>query len=75
MGSVLRDFFLSHPTLGTCLNGFVDGSDTIAGFRGIPYASLEKRWTRSKAGPRLDDALDAREFGWDTIHGVKQRLG
>jgi hypothetical protein len=54
---------LLHPTLGTRLNGVLDPSGMVEGYRGIPFASVEKRWTRSQPVVSLGAEFDARDFG------------
>lgn len=54
---------LAHPTLESRLTGVLDETRTVAGYRGIPYASVEKRWARSKPYTELGAEFDARKFG------------
>jgi hypothetical protein len=54
---------LLHPTLNTRLTGVSNPSGTVEGYRGIPFARVEKRWTRSKPVLTLGTEFDARDFG------------
>jgi len=51
------------PSLNATLVGELDKSSNIALFRGIPYASLNKRWTHSETRHSLDGTFDATKFG------------
>lgn len=53
---------LDAPSLGARLTGLE--SDGITHFRGVPYASVARRWTHSRALGSLDTAtFDATAFG------------
>ena len=51
------------PTLKAKLIGELDQDAGLACFRGIPYASVEKRWTQSCTIHFLESPFDATEFG------------
>lgn len=50
------------PSLQSNVIGVVENND-IANFRGIPYASVEKRWTHSQTKHTLPQNFDATTFG------------
>ena len=54
---------LTHDTLGGKLTGTVDDSGTVVRYRGLHYATVEKRWTRSKLLDTLEGDIDATKFG------------
>ncbi|KAJ5683270.1 hypothetical protein N7462_006435 [Penicillium macrosclerotiorum] len=54
---------LKAPSLGAELIGTVDKDNDIALFRGIPYATLIKRWTHSQTKDSLDSVFDATRLG------------
>jgi carboxylesterase type B len=55
---------LSAPSLGGELTGLVDKESDVALFRGIPFATLSKRWTHSEAQHTLGSGVfDATRFG------------
>lgn len=49
------------PSLNASITGEVE--EGIACFRGIPYASLTKRWTHSTTKHSLDSPFDATKYG------------
>ena len=49
------------PSLGSAIVGEFD--DGFAYFRGIPYATVEKRWTHSRCKDSLESPFDATQFG------------
>jgi carboxylesterase type B len=49
------------PSLQSDIIGEQDGDFLL--FRGIPYASVEKRWTHSRLKHSLDSPFDATNFG------------
>jgi carboxylesterase type B len=52
------------PSLKAEVVGKLQGSGSgIALFRGIPYATLEKRWTQSKICHQLESRFDATGYG------------
>jgi carboxylesterase type B len=51
------------PTLESDIVGELDQDAGLALFRGIPYASVEKRWTHSRTRHSLNSPFDATEFG------------
>ena len=53
---------LSAKSLAAAITGLVD-QQAIALFRGIPYATVEKRWTHSRIRNNLTSPFDATQFG------------
>lgn len=51
------------PTLGADLVAEEDVASGIVSFRGIPYASVTKRWTQSSVKHSLPKIFDAAKFG------------
>jgi hypothetical protein len=51
------------PTLGSDLVAEEDVASGIVSFRGIPYASVTKRWTQSSVTHSLPAIFDAATFG------------
>jgi carboxylesterase type B len=51
------------PSLHSDITGELDRDAGLALFRGIPYASVEKRWTHSRTRHSLSTTFDATEFG------------
>jgi carboxylesterase type B len=51
------------PTLSAEIIGELDQDAGLALFRGIPYASVEKRWTHSHTTHSLPSPFDATEYG------------
>jgi carboxylesterase type B len=51
------------PSLKSDLVGELDQGAGLALFRGIPYASVEKRWTHSRTKHSLTSPFGATEFG------------
>lgn len=58
-----KQHVLAHSSLGAKLTGTVDESGGIARYRGLQYATIDKRWTRSKLLATLPGDIDARKFG------------
>lgn len=51
------------PTLQADIIGELDDDASLAIFRGIPYASVERRWTHSRVQHHLPATFDATKFG------------
>ena len=51
------------PSLNAALTGELDEEAELALFRGIPYASVQKRWTHSHTTHSLPTPFDATEYG------------
>ena len=51
------------PSLHSNITGELDRDAGLALFRGIPYASVGKRWTHSSTRHSLSTTFDATEFG------------
>lgn len=49
------------PSLNASVTGEI--KDDIACFCGIPYATLDKRWTHSRTKHSLESPFDATQFG------------
>jgi carboxylesterase type B len=49
------------PSLNALVTGEVE--EGIVCFRGIPYATLDKRWTHSRTNHSLESPFDATKFG------------
>lgn len=49
------------PSLNASVTGEIEGG--IACFRGIPYATLDKRWTHSRTNHSLESQFDATKYG------------
>lgn len=62
------------PSLSAELIGELDEEAHLALFRGIPYASVEKRWTHSKTRNNLESPFDATSFGPRCVQGEGQVL-
>jgi carboxylesterase type B len=62
---------INHPlrTLGAEIIGELDEDAGLALFRGIPYASVEKRWTHSRTTHSLPSPFDATEYGPRCVQG------
>jgi len=56
-------------TLGAEIIGELDQDAGLALFRGIPYASVAKRWTHSRTTHSLPSPFDATEFGPRCVQG------
>jgi carboxylesterase type B len=56
-------------TLGAEIIGELDQDAGLALFRGIPYASVEKRWTHSRTTHSLPSPFNAKEFGPRCVQG------
>lgn len=57
------------PSLKAEIIGELDEEYDLALFRGIPFASVEKRWTHSRTNHSLDNPFDATEFGPRCVQG------
>jgi carboxylesterase type B len=57
------------PSLKAKIIGELDDAAGLALFRGIPYASVTKRWTQSRTRHFLDSAFDATDFGPRCVQG------
>ena len=51
------------PSLQSDITGEYDEDNGLAYFRGIPYASVNKRWTHSKLLQSLESPFDATQYG------------
>ncbi|KAI1622125.1 Carboxylesterase [Exophiala viscosa] len=51
------------PSLQSDITGEYDEDNGLAYFRGIPYASVNKRWTHSNLLQTLENPFDATQFG------------
>lgn len=60
------------PSLNASLTG--DLEEGVACFRGIPYATLEKRWTHSRTKHSLESPFDATKYGPRCPQGEGQVL-
>jgi carboxylesterase type B len=54
---------INAPSLGSNITGSLDQENEIALFRGIPFASVNKRWTHSETLHSLDNDFDATRLG------------
>jgi carboxylesterase type B len=54
---------LYSPSLQSELMGEYDETDGLVFFRGIPYATVSKRWTHSRVQNSLPSQFDATKFG------------
>lgn len=54
---------LNAPSLGADLIGTVESEHNVAMFRGIPYATVNKRWTHSETKHTLEGTYNATEYG------------
>lgn len=59
----MKTFPHRAPTLGAELLGLQDGDAGLAIFRGIPFASVIKRWTQSCTQNTLPSPFDATKWG------------
>jgi len=60
-----RRHLLRHPTLRIDLIGTLLDDELVSGYRGIPYGTVEKRWSRATAySHQSDTAFDACNFGY-----------
>ncbi|KAJ5304713.1 uncharacterized protein N7443_004373 [Penicillium atrosanguineum] len=57
------------PSLGAELTGTLDSENDIALFRGIPFATVAKRWTHSETTHSLHQAFDATKLGYRCSQG------
>ena len=57
------------PSLNAEIIGELDEQDGLALFRGIPFASVKKRWTHSRTNHSLESPFDATEFGPRCVQG------
>ncbi|KAE9363905.1 alpha/beta-hydrolase, partial [Stipitochalara longipes BDJ] len=60
------------PSLNSSLIGEIE--EGIACFRGVPYASLDKRWTHSQTKHSLESPFDATKYGPRCPQGEGQVL-
>jgi carboxylesterase type B len=51
------------PSLQAEITGEYDDTYDLAYFRGVPYATVNKRWTHSQIRHSLESPFDATEFG------------
>ncbi|KAJ5709008.1 hypothetical protein N7493_010342 [Penicillium malachiteum] len=54
---------INASSLGAEIVGELDNDHNIALFRGIPYATVNKRWTHSVTRHTLESTYDATQFG------------
>jgi carboxylesterase type B len=54
---------LYSPSLQSEIVGEYDETDGLGFFRGIPYATVDKRWTHSRVRHSLPSPFDATKFG------------
>jgi carboxylesterase type B len=54
---------ITAPSLGANIVGSLDQENNVALFRGIPFASVNKRWTHSETLHSLDNDFDATKLG------------
>lgn len=59
----MKSFQVHAPTLGAEVVGLQDEDTGLAIFRGIPFASIAKRWTQSCTQNTLSSPFDATKFG------------
>jgi carboxylesterase type B len=59
-----NEISLNAPSLGADIVGLLDTENNIVLFRGIPFATVEKRWTHSVPKHSLDPYFDARRLGY-----------
>jgi carboxylesterase type B len=59
----MKTLQLHAPTLGADVIGLRDEDTGLAIFRGIPFASVTKRWTQSSTHNPLPSPFDATKFG------------
>ena len=57
------------PSLQAEVIGELDKDAGLALFRGIPYASVKKRWTHSRTTHSLPTPFDARNYGMRCVQG------
>ncbi|KAJ5665675.1 uncharacterized protein N7477_008123 [Penicillium maclennaniae] len=57
------------PSLGAELTGALDSENNIALFRGIPFATVTKRWTHSETTHSLGKSFDATKLGYRCSQG------
>ncbi|KAL3419826.1 para-nitrobenzyl esterase [Phlyctema vagabunda] len=62
------------PSLDSTIIGELDDARGLALFRGIPYATVEKRWTHSQTRHSLDSPYDATNFGPRCVQTVRSSL-
>lgn len=55
---------INAPSLGANIVGSLDQENDIALFRGIPYATVTKRWAHSETLHSLDNDFDATKLGY-----------
>ena len=59
----MKTLQLHAPSLRAEVIGLQDENTDLAIFRGIPFASVTKRWTQSCTQNSLPSSFDATEFG------------
>ena len=59
----MKNLQIHAPTLGADIIGLHDEEAGLAIFRGIPFASVTKRWTQSINQDSLSSPFDATFFG------------
>jgi carboxylesterase type B len=62
------------PSLQSEIIGELDEDAGLVYFRGIPYASVEKRWTHSRTRHSLESPFDATKFGPRCVQAVGEVL-
>jgi carboxylesterase type B len=60
------------PSLNASITGELE--EGVACFRGIPYATLDKRWTHSQTKHSLESPFDATKYGSRCPQGEGQVL-
>ncbi|OOQ83118.1 hypothetical protein PEBR_36572 [Penicillium brasilianum] len=55
---------INAPSLGANIIGSLDHENDIALFRGIPYATVSKRWAHSETLHSFDNDFDATKLGY-----------
>lgn len=67
--AVFETISINAPSLGAELTGVLDSENDIALFRGIPFATVTKRWTHSETTHSLEKAFDATKLGYRCSQG------
>ena len=62
------------PSLQADIVGELDEDGDLGYFRGIPYASVEQRWTHSRTKHSLNSPFDATQFGPRCVQRVGEVL-
>ena len=63
MPAAATTHIISHKGLDARIRGTLDESGSVVRYRGLQYATIEKRWTRSKLSQMLGQDVDATRFG------------